>query len=53
MNKRNIDSDIISRMKDSAEKCEFFRFAPHKNGVAEMNNIYAGMTEVIVAIENQ
>ncbi len=51
MNERNINEEIVLKMKDCAGKCEFYRFAPHKNGTEEMNKMYLTMTEVIVGIE--
>jgi hypothetical protein len=51
MIRRTIDSETIIKMKEYAERCEFYRFAPQKNGVAEMNSMYSGLTEVIVSIE--
>jgi hypothetical protein len=51
MSRRNIDPEVTGKMKEYAARCEFIRFAPHNNGISEMNNMYSGLTEVIVAIE--
>jgi len=51
MRNMNLSDEIIEKMKDCAEKCEFFRFAPHKDGTEEMNKMYTEMTEVIIGIE--
>lgn len=51
MSARNISEEIVIKMKDCAEKCEFYRFAPHKDGTEEMNIMYSEMTGVIIGIE--
>ena len=51
LKKRKVEDNLISELKDYAEKCEFVRFAPSGNGVAAMNDMYDGMTKVIIELE--
>ncbi len=51
LNSRRIDKEIISKIRSCMERSEFFRFAPQKDGLADMNNMYSEMTNVIVGIE--
>ncbi len=51
LNARNIDPSLNNTLKDCIEKCEYARFAPSKDGRAEMNEMYNELTNVIIEIE--
>ncbi|MCZ2222448.1 MAG: hypothetical protein LC122_02295 [Chitinophagales bacterium] len=50
-NVKNIEEDLVERMKNLIEKCEFIRYAPGANGIEEMNNIYNEAKDVIISLE--
>ncbi len=49
--KKNISSDLINEMKNTAEKCEYVRFAPGADGKAAMSEMYNEMAKVIIGLE--
>lgn len=51
LKENNIDESIINNLKQTAEKCEFIRFAPQKDGLAAMNEIYNQSANIIIEIE--
>jgi hypothetical protein len=51
LNNKKIDVDLIEKLKSSMEKCEYARFAPEGNRQSEMNQMYSGLTEVIIGVE--
>ncbi|HZW38981.1 MAG TPA: BatD family protein [Ignavibacteriaceae bacterium] len=51
LEENKIADSIRNEVKDSIEKCEFIRFAPHNNGISEMNNMYNRFTHIIISIE--
>jgi BatD DUF11 like domain len=48
---KKVNESVLQLLKDSAEKCEYFRFAPQKDGMAAMNEIYNDSVNVIIEIE--
>lgn len=48
---RNIDENLVVRLRALIEKCEFIRYAPSANGIEEMNNIYNEVKDVIISLE--
>lgn len=53
LRKRNISDDIVNRVKSSAEKCEFIRFAPGSKEKESMQNMYNEFSSIIIEIEKQ
>jgi hypothetical protein len=51
--KRNMPEEIVSRVKSSAEKCEFIRFAPGSKERTSMQNMYREFSTIIIDIEKQ
>ncbi len=51
LQRRKIDGQLITNLKDSIEKCEFVRFAPGGNGKAAMKEMYDQLTNVVIEIE--
>ncbi len=51
LQRRNINKELIDNLKDCADKCEYFRFAPKADGVAGMNEMYNNLTKVIIELE--
>ena len=51
LQKGNVNQDILSSLKNCAEKCEYVRFAPEENGIQAMNQIYNDSANVIIEIE--
>lgn len=51
LEKRDLNSEVIDKMKSSIQKCEYARFAPKGNIQTEMNEMYSGLSDVIVNIE--
>ena len=47
----NINDSVIDNLKQTAEKCEYIRFAPQKDGLAAMNEIYNKSSNIIIEIE--
>jgi len=47
----NINDSVIDNLKQTAEKCEYIRFAPQKDGLAAMNEIYNQSSNIIIEIE--
>lgn len=47
----NINESVIDNLKQTAEKCEYIRFAPQKDGLAAMNEIYNQSSNIIIEIE--
>jgi hypothetical protein len=47
----NINESVINNLKQTAEKCEYIRFAPQKDGLAAMNEIYKQSSNIIIEIE--
>ncbi|MEJ2103358.1 MAG: BatD family protein, partial [Ignavibacteriaceae bacterium] len=48
---KNISEDLIANLKNSAEKCEFVRFAPGAEKTAAKKEMYDEIAEVIINIE--
>ncbi len=46
-----VSEGLISNLKDSAEKCEYIRFAPRAEESAEMKEMYDEIAEVIISLE--
>jgi BatD DUF11 like domain len=51
LKRNNINDSVIDNLKQTAEKCEYIRFAPQKDGLAAMNEIYNESVNIIVEIE--
>ncbi|MCX7611348.1 MAG: BatD family protein [Ignavibacterium sp.] len=51
LNKLGIEQSIIDKMKITAEKCEFIRFAPNAYSNASMKEFYDEVMKVIIEIE--
>ena len=51
LQKENANRDILTGLKNCAEKCEYIRFAPEENGIKTMNQIYNESANVIIEIE--
>ena len=51
LKEKGINDDLITELKQCAEKCEFIRFAPEKGGAEAMNVMFKKSTEVIINIE--
>jgi hypothetical protein len=49
--KRNIQQELVDKMKTNAAKCEFIRFAPSTNPEEAMNEMYKSLSEVVIDIE--
>ncbi len=47
----NINDSVIDNLKQTAEQCEYIRFAPQKDGLAAMNEIYNKSSNIIIEIE--
>lgn len=46
-----VQDNILENLKTCAEKCEYMRFAPQKDGMTAMNEIYNESANVIIEIE--
>ncbi len=51
LTKRNISAELVDKMRTSAQKCEFIRFAPNTNPSQEMNEMYNSFSAVVIDIE--
>jgi hypothetical protein len=51
LRKVNVQEELISNLKSSAEKCEFVRFAPGAEKSTAMQEMYNAIEEVIINIE--
>ena len=51
LKQNNIKDSVIDNLKQTAEKCEYIRFAPQKDGLAAMNEIYNQSSNIIIEIE--
>ncbi len=51
LKRKNITDSVIDNLKQTAEKCEYIRFAPQKDGLAAMNEIYNESANIIIEIE--
>ena len=51
LKRNNINNSVIDSLKQTAEKCEYIRFAPQKDGLAVMNEIYNQSANIIIEIE--
>lgn len=51
LRKRAMDEEIIARVKSSAEKSEFIRFAPGSKEKESMQNMYEEFSSLIIEIE--
>jgi hypothetical protein len=49
---RNVDDTLIERVRTSAEKCEFVRFAPQGETSATANEIYEETVKVIIEVDS-
>jgi hypothetical protein len=47
----NINESVINDLKNTAEKCEYIRFAPQKDGLAAMTEMYDQSANIIIEIE--
>ncbi len=51
LQKKNIDEELLTSLKDCTEKCDYARFAPSGDGTAAMNDMYNELTNVIIELE--
>ena len=51
LTKRNISAELVDKMRTSAQKCDFIRFAPNTNPSQEMNEMYNSFSAVVIDIE--
>jgi hypothetical protein len=51
LEKKNLGKDLILNFKRCSEKCEYIRFAPESNGIAEMEDMYSLSADIIIEIE--
>ncbi len=51
LRKKGIGEELISDLRDRAEKCEFARFAPASDGMAAMTGMYNDLTRVVIELE--
>ncbi len=51
LKQNNIKDSVIDNLKQTVEKCEYIRFAPQKDGLAAMNEIYNQSSNIIIEIE--
>lgn len=51
LQKRNIDNSLIEQLQNLAQKCEYVRFAPSKDGITAMNDMYSELSDLIIEIE--
>lgn len=51
LNKLGVEESLIFRMKSTAEKCEFIRFAPNAYSNASMKDFYDEVMNLIIDIE--
>lgn len=49
--KRNINPELVQKMKANAEKCEYLRFAPGTNPSQAMNEMYKSFSDIVINIE--
>jgi len=48
---RKVQDTVLNNLKICAEKCEYMRFAPQKDGMGAMNEVYNESANVIIEIE--
>ncbi len=48
---RKVQDSVLENLKTCAEKCEYMRFAPQKDGMSAMNEVYNESANVIIEIE--
>lgn len=53
LRKRNVTEDLVNRVKTSAEKCEYIRFAPGSKEKESMQKMYNEFSSIIIEIEKQ
>ncbi|MFO7525315.1 MAG: BatD family protein [Ignavibacteriaceae bacterium] len=53
LRKKGIDDELVSRVKSSAEKSEFVRFAPGSKEKESMQNMYDEFSYLIIEIEKR
>lgn len=53
LRKKGIDEDLVTRVKTSAEKSEFVRFAPGAKEKESMQNMYDEFSSIIIEIEKR
>jgi hypothetical protein len=51
LSERKISPELVEKMKNNAEKCEYIRFAPGTNPRQAMNEMYKSLSEVVIEIE--
>jgi hypothetical protein len=51
LERKKLEKDLIANFKRCSEKCEYIRFAPESNGIAEMEDMYSRSTDIIIEIE--
>ena len=51
LQKRKIGQDIVDRVQNVAQKCEYVRFAPGSDGAEKMNDMYNQLSDLIIDIE--
>ncbi len=52
LEKKKLEKDLITNFKGCfSEKCEYIRFAPESNGIAEMEDMYSRSADIIIEIE--
>ena len=49
--KRNINPELVQKMKANAEKCEYLRFAPGTNPSQAMNEMFKSFSYIVINIE--
>ncbi|MFZ2863604.1 MAG: BatD family protein [Ignavibacteriaceae bacterium] len=49
--KRNVNPELVRKMRVNAEKCEFIRFAPNTNPTQAMNEMFNSFSDVVIDIE--
>jgi len=52
LSRRNVDTNLIERVKRIAERCEYVRFAPQGETSTSANEIYDEAVKVIIELDN-
>jgi hypothetical protein len=51
LSERKISAELVEKMKTSAQRCEYIRFAPGTNPKQAMNEMYKSLSDVVIEIE--
>ncbi len=51
LSERKISVELVEKMKTSAQRCEYIRFAPGTNPKQAMNEMYKSLSDVVIEIE--